>query len=74
MQTTTPRKSLQTLTTTVTAFRSWLQFAESMEAGYCPTLRTFPGRSKSTQAQNDATLELRTRLVQMGYRVFPESL
>jgi len=70
MQTTKPQRSLQDLTTTVTAFQTWVQFAEAMDGGYVPTLRAQPGRSKAQKSWNEACVELANRLRGLGYQVF----
>lgn len=62
--------SLQHLTTELTAFDSWVAFAEAMDKGYVPTLRAWPGRSKSNKQRTALVEELRSRLVAMGYKVF----
>ena len=64
------RNTLQSLTTEITSFRTWPEFAARMEAGYCPTLRPQRGRSKATREYNAKVEELRTRLESLGYKVF----
>lgn len=62
--------SLQYLTTEVTAYSSWVAFAEAMDNGYVPTLRAWPGKSKSNKQRTALVEELRSKLVAMGYKVF----
>lgn len=67
--------SLNELTKETTAFGSWEQFEHAMsDNGYVPTLKPWRGRAKSTREFNEKITELRGRLTQMGYRVFPETI
>jgi hypothetical protein len=62
--------SLQELTTKVTAFSTWNQFAAAMDGGYTPTLRPQAGRSKAVKAHNAATQELAFKLESLGWKVW----
>ena len=62
--------TLNELTTAVTAFPSFMKFAEAMNNGYVPTLRPERGRSKRAKEQNARVAELAYRLEELGWRVW----
>jgi len=62
---------IESLTATVTAFRTWGEFEESMKNGYVPTLRTSESEPESWNRQ---VRELRNQVRRRGYRVWPETL
>lgn len=63
-------KSLNELTTTCTAARSWRDLVEMMDGGYAPTLRPHPGKSRAQKAWNAAVVELANRIEALGWKVF----
>jgi hypothetical protein len=65
--------SLTGLVNQVTAFRTFAELAERMDAGYVPTLSPHQGRGRGVRADNAVRAELVRRLRQMGYRVWTGS-
>ena len=64
-------KTLHELTLEVTAFLSWPEFAEAMDKGYVPTLRTeHPSPEPEDAEFNQSVSELANRLEQLGWSVF----
>lgn len=62
--------SLHELTTKVTAFSTWNQFAAAMDGGYVPTLQPHAGRDKATRTYNEAVQELAYKLESLGWKVW----
>lgn len=66
---------MNALTVAITAFNSWPDFEKSMvKDGYVPTIRLYGGRLKEDKARDAKAIELRSKLVARGYRVFPEQI
>lgn len=62
--------TMNQLTTEVTAFASWQQFAEAMDNGYVPTLATDDSdNSRASREWNSKVEQLADRLAAMGYRI-----
>lgn len=70
MKTAATNHSLNDLTTAVTAFRDWNEFAQAMHNGYTPTLQPVNSRRKSDIAHNALVAELAYRIESLGFRVW----
>lgn len=62
--------TLNDLTTQLTAFPTWIAFAEAMDNGYTPTLQPQPGKSRRTAERNAKIKELADRLESLGWKVW----
>lgn len=64
--------SLNELTTELTAFQSWTEFAAAMDRGYTPTLQAQPCRKNQRRVieRNERIAELADRLESLGWKVW----
>lgn len=62
-------ETLNQLTTEITAFGSWDEFAKSMQAGYVPSLYPHAGRSRAQKLWNAKTVYLAELLEAHGFKV-----